>query len=408
MKIGVLTYYRIANFGANLQALSTYMYLNKHGHEPFFIDYNSQEGHNKNDTTNIQVRSHLNFIDKYIVNQSTPCNNITDVLNYVKAHHINGIIVGADAVLQHHPFFDRIKKGKRKPFYIEHVSSDRMYPNAFWGEGLSDMTPMALMSVSSQNTNYHLIPFFTKLKMYKSLSKFKYISVRDDWTKKMLLYIGIDKQNIHMTPDPVFNFNENASVIIPDERSIRNKFNIKRDYVLISLFEQCISYKTLCNIEKMFKKINIDCYALTMPNGINFKHPLKEIQIPLLPHEWYSLIKYSKGYIGSNMHPIVVALHNCVPCYSIDNWGRTDFFGKKINDHSSKVEDILKIYGLSKNKSVIQNGVCNVSAEEVFNSILNFPLKKVKDISDKLSEEYKLMMNSVLKSISESCNIKNY
>lgn len=88
--------------------------------------------------------------------------------------------------------------------------------------------------------------------------------------------------------------------------------------------------------------------------------------------------------------------------------GQNRFFWEKINDHSSKVEDILKIYGLSKNRSVIQNGVCNVSAEEVFNSILNFPLKKVKDISDKLSEEYKLMMNSVLKSISESCNIKNY
>lgn len=36
MKIGVLTYYRTGNFGANLQAVSTYNYLKKKGHEVIF------------------------------------------------------------------------------------------------------------------------------------------------------------------------------------------------------------------------------------------------------------------------------------------------------------------------------------------------------------------------------------
>ena len=38
MKIGILTFYRVANFGANLQALSTYSYLCKHGHEVVFLE----------------------------------------------------------------------------------------------------------------------------------------------------------------------------------------------------------------------------------------------------------------------------------------------------------------------------------------------------------------------------------
>lgn len=37
------------------------------------------------------------------------------------------------------------------------------------------------------------------------------------------------------------------------------------------------------------------------------------ISIPLNPIDWYALIKYSKGYIGERMHPIVVSLHNSVP-----------------------------------------------------------------------------------------------
>lgn len=53
-----------------------------------------------------------------------------------------------------------------------------------------------------------------------------------------------------------------------------------------------------------------------MPTGIGFKHNFDfSITTPLPPLDWYALIKYAKGYIGENMHPIVVALHNAVPCF---------------------------------------------------------------------------------------------
>ena len=37
MNIGILTYYRVANFGANLQAVSTYYYLKNNGYNPLFM-----------------------------------------------------------------------------------------------------------------------------------------------------------------------------------------------------------------------------------------------------------------------------------------------------------------------------------------------------------------------------------
>ena len=41
MRIGILTYYRVPNFGANLQAISTYYCLKKLGHEIVFLNYAS-------------------------------------------------------------------------------------------------------------------------------------------------------------------------------------------------------------------------------------------------------------------------------------------------------------------------------------------------------------------------------
>jgi hypothetical protein len=39
MNIGILTYHFVSNFGANLQTLSTFMYLKKHHYNPIIIDW---------------------------------------------------------------------------------------------------------------------------------------------------------------------------------------------------------------------------------------------------------------------------------------------------------------------------------------------------------------------------------
>ena len=39
MRIGLLTYHWVANYGANLQALSTYCYLDNNGYNPIIINW---------------------------------------------------------------------------------------------------------------------------------------------------------------------------------------------------------------------------------------------------------------------------------------------------------------------------------------------------------------------------------
>ena len=138
MKIGVITYYKAMNFGATLQAVSTYCYLKNHGHEPIFINYIRKEAQEaiakgKGDP---QWKALLDFVNGIITTQTSICETAQEVLQIVKEKQIQGIIVGSDALLQHHPLLSRLHKGRRKPFYVSHVASDRMFPNLFWGYGV--------------------------------------------------------------------------------------------------------------------------------------------------------------------------------------------------------------------------------------------------------------------------------
>ena len=73
MKIGVLTFYRTGNFGANLQAVSTYNYLRKAGHEVVFLHYLSHYTNyveTKSEKVNKQLVEHYRFVDDNIPTQS--------------------------------------------------------------------------------------------------------------------------------------------------------------------------------------------------------------------------------------------------------------------------------------------------------------------------------------------------
>lgn len=397
MIVGVLTFYNVANFGANLQALSTYRYLENGGHTPIFINYNSKKEASLHQSRmeDLQYRTHIEFVKKYIKNQTEECLSIEDVASAIEKHSIEGVIIGSDAVLQHHPVLGNIKLAKRKLFYIHHFLENRMFPNPFWGVGFSQKIPAAMFSVSSQNSEYMFTMPWTKWKMKKALKSLKYISVRDNWTKQMVSYLS--DLDADVTPDPVFAYNFNAPDTIVEKELLLKKFSIPEKYLLVSLKKQSLAIDVLDKIKASFAKEGVVCVALTMPNGIRFKHNFDyEITPPLLPNEWFSLIKNAYGYVGSNMHPIVVSLHNAVPCVSIDNWGRTNFFNKKIDDGSSKVEHIMNEFGVKKNHFMIKKQYCSVSAEEIFDCIKTFPVKDVKDHANIILERYKTAMQNIL------------
>lgn len=401
MRIGVLTYYRVANFGANLQAVSTYRYLKSIGFNPIFIHYMSQQLFDKTDNLyhkNPQIKCHLDFIDEHITNQTSICFSADDINQQIHKHGINSIIVGSDAVLQHHPLISRIYlKGHRfrRRFVIEHIDDERLFPNPFWGCNIDTYVKMAFMSVSSQNSAFKLFSPLLKQDMKRALARYTYISVRDTWTQQMLY--SICRNTYPITPDPVFAFSENAGDIIPTKETILKKYDLPDNYILISFLNANLPDSVIRELKNHSSRFA--CVALPSPLGMRFNHNYDyAIPLPLSPIDWYALIKHSKGYIGNNMHPIVVALENGVPCYSVDNYSNFNILKHPKNDGSSKIMDLLQRFDLQDNHIVPFRVDYTKLAQNMIDTLEKFPKEKVSSISATLYEDYKQMMDSILNS----------
>lgn len=399
MNIGILTFYKVANFGANIQGVSTYYYLKKIGYNPIFLNYVSVKTENSLEESykkSVQTKAHIDFVNSYIENQTENLYNSDDVVAAIDKYHIDAIIIGSDAVVQHHPLLSRIHKGRRKPFYIAHPAPERMFPNPFWGCGFADKIPTVMMSVSSQNSKYSQFSKSLKSRMFETLNNMKYISVRDTWTLNMMKAIGVN-QDVKVTPDPVFAFNYNAGHLVPSEDDIRKRFSLPKDYVLVSLHSQSLTLKTLDELNSMFKAAGKTCVAFPMPGGVRYQHHFDyEIKVPLSSIDWYALIKYASGYVGSNMHPIIVSLHNAVPCFSIDHWGTKDFFNRTVRDGSSKVEHIMGVFGLKNYVKPIDNDICYVKASVIVDAIQKFPCEHVRKVALDKYDEYLKMMGEIM------------
>lgn len=397
MKIGILTYYRVPNFGANLQAISTYNYLKSKGHEVIFLYYLSRYTNYiryKTLKVSVQARTQIDFIDKMLPQNNGRLFSSSAVVEAAQKHGLDAIIIGSDAVLQHFPLCTTLRWGQSLKAWLRPIEGERRFPNAFWGCGISDYFPTAMVSVSSQNSPYKKWTKFTKYRMAKCLNSMQYISVRDKWTQKLVNNVS-PSLNPDITPDPVFAFNQNAGYLIPSKKDICKKFKLSEKYALVGLRINVLTTDTLLDIENRFNERGIECVAFPIGHTIELPYK-KHIRYPLNPLDWYALLKYSSAYIGNNMHPIIVSLHNAVPCFSIDNWGTTNFWGKRINDGSSKVQDILYRYGLEGNRKEIDAGHCNVSATEIFLALDAYDKEKVAEISELQYKRYDEMMTKCL------------
>lgn len=402
MRIGIITYYRVANFGANLQAVSTYRCLERAGHTPIFIHYMSRQLYAATDgfyESDPQIKAHLDFVDSIITRQTETCFTADDINHAIEKHAIEAIIIGSDAVLQHHPLRSRVHLYGRRliRIRIDKVNDERLFPNLFWGFGINTGIKKAFMSVSSQNSQYQYFTSKLRQRMAEALNAFSYISVRDTWTQKMVH--AITGHDVPLTPDPVFASNQNAGDLIPDREQTLRKFNLPEKYVLISFINVRVPDEVIFALKEQFAGV-ADCVALPSPLGIRFTHNYDyEIPMPLSSTDWYALIKYSCGYIGNNMHPIVIALHNGVPCFSIDNYSNYDFWRRPKNDGSSKIEDLLRRFNLSENHIVPYKDNTKGLEKRIYDCITNFPKEDVMRQSEQMYTGYEQMMQDILKTI---------
>lgn len=404
MKIGLIAYPTVCNFGANLQMLSTLEYFRKRDIDIEIINWLplSLEDVYKRGTSEAQYKAHEEFRKKYYT-MSPVCRTAQEVARVIEDDNITSVIVGSDAVAQHHPFFDRIVFPSSRFIRILTLSEDRMFPNVFWGtfqQYLKKKVPVAVMSASSQNSPYKTFSKDIKNEMARCVSEFKYLSVRDEWTQQLYKYVTDGGIVPEITPDPVFAFNYNVD-FVPSREETLNKFSLPERYILVSFNNKMrISEAWVRSFCELAHEQNYACVALTYPNILLYGNVTdKVITTPLDPLDWYAIIKYSCGYVGNNMHPIVVSIHNSVPFFSFDNYGVTHlklFYNKQ----SSKIYDILNRAGFPENRVNVTTFLSQIPKPQVvIEAIIQFDKAKCRSFSILWHDEYVRMMDKITETL---------
>ena len=405
MKIGILAYHAACNYGAFLQLLSTIEYVKKQGDTPRVINWIPKDFRKDYERRSLrEVRDLYAKLREEYFPMTRLCETDKQVADIIEEESIDAVIIGSDAVLQQHPFRERVHFPCRRIIYISHPTSDRMYPNCFWGsfsKHLNSIVPIAVISGSSQDSKYYYIKGKLKSKMEQTVKSFKYISVRDDWTQKMISYLTNGNIIPDITPDPVFALNHNASDMIPSKDYIVNKFHIPDNYIILSFKgAKSVNQAWIDDFQKVANAKGLACVKLPYADAPAFGNIQYSVGNVITPLEWYALIKYSKGYVGNNMHPIVSAIANGVPFFSFDNYGIKSINGKPTNGESSKIYHILKTAGLLQYRVYVDgmNYFCP-DPMTILNYILSFNVDIENEFAIKYYEKYQKMMNHVYNAI---------
>lgn len=396
MKVGILTYHFVSNFGANLQTLSTYKYIENAGHTPIIINWIPEdlEQYYLSNVCDSQNKAHHEFASKHYKNITKICRTSKDIANEIDAFEIDMVIIGSDAVFTYIPKLSRIHLCRRGIIYVKPcIDSD--FPNPFWGDFVhytKRHVKVAVMSASAQNTEYKkIIGRKQKKEFAKAIKSFDYLSVRDVWTQDMLKYLTYGDVCPTITPDPVFAFQYNVE---PEKSNyIRKKLNIDGPYAIVSLTGKYVNEAWLQELEVLFSNSGITLIGLPQTNKPFAPILRNNLSFPLDPLEWYNLIRESVGYIGELMHPVLVSLHNSVPVYVFDKYG----FKKngKFDKCSSKTYQIMSRFGLVSN---YYNSLSHSSFPKpltVYESIISFDSEQCSSFAKIRLDEYKEMMTNI-------------
>lgn len=383
MRIGILTYHWVFNFGANLQTLATINFLRSQGHIPIVINYRPQKTENwYNSIVNPVEIDAFNKYSSRFYYLTDRCEGIEEVKKQIEKFGIESVIIGSDSLFNLiKPYFQW-----RRPKIIK-PGPDHVFPNPFWGNlGCK----YAGLSISSQNCNYKKFKR-ERQEIGEALMAFEYLSVRDNWTQEMVSYLTFGERIPKVTPDPVFSFNKYGKDLILPKSYIMERFNLKGNYILYNPGDKIFSRNWIDSFKTIVNREGLDLVRL--PHTLSGE--VEHIKWPVDPIEWYSLIVHSVGYMGILMHPIIVCLHNSTPFFSIDHYGLS-----KDPLKSSKIYHIIEQAGFLDNYYNLILGGKFPKPETVWKALISFDKKKCTEFAKKQEidciRNYYTALNAIL------------
>lgn len=307
MRIGVLTYHWVYNFGANLQALATCRFFADAGHEVWILNYRPPElvSLYASRVPPAQAEAHERFCGTYLP-QSPVCRSEDELVQFCNATKLDVILTGSDAVFRLSPRLNR---------------EDTRFPNPFWLEWVSKRLqppPMAAsLAASAMGTNYYSVPFSVRQKIGAAIRSLTRVSVRDLWTQLMVLGVTWGRCRPSLCPDPIVVLEDVFQ--IPDTYAAEPTAK-RRQYILLSVYERMLSADWIAEFVAAAHGQGLQVYNLPLPDSPASLPVDRELQLPLSPLEWYCWISCAAGFVGARFHSLVCSMIGAVPFLTFDTY----------------------------------------------------------------------------------------
>lgn len=305
MKIGMLTHHWPPNFGANLQATSTFLLLKKLGHHPIFLNYRPTNMEKKYQSlvTEAQRQQHTDHQNRFY-EQTKVLRSEKELAACCQDSDIDMVLAGSDTIL-------RIREKKQ--------TEECCFPNPFWmlwTEKVNPKPKTAMISASSEGSYYWLFSKGMKQQMNEALLLLNSIAVRDRWTQNMVRYLTRGRITPNITPDPVSVLNS----LLPDSPSEEDEPKaLSKQYVLLHFSPRLYPSSWIKKFAKLAHQQNLQVFTLPNPSRVIDLPVDRQLPLPMSPLEWYFWIRHSAGMICNAFHTVTSCIFNDVPFISVDS-----------------------------------------------------------------------------------------
>lgn len=346
MKIGILTFHRPCNFGANLQAFCSYNALKLLGHNVKVIDYVREADDTY--TSSIprqQFEEHKKFLTEKLSLTKT-VRTTKELQNVVFEEYFDLIVIGADAVW-------RCPK-----------DDDVYFAKWLFEDSRLSHIPVVSLSAAHMGNGFKTLSAQERLTIKDCIVKFKYVTVRDNWTRCAInrdIFNGDDFVKI-ITPDPVMMLDA-----LCDQEWDSQGLEAKK-YYLMSLSKDWAKGRSGCwkrlwfhSFKRIVNRAGYCLVELPLPEGTSGMPFDYSIPYPIHPLQWFLWLKNAKAYCGQRFHSIVSCISAGTPFFSIDVYGNNSikkipldllgFYGTaRKGDENSKINYLLKGSGFEENR----------------------------------------------------------
>ncbi len=300
----MLTHHWPPNFGANLQATSTFLLLKKLGHHPIFLNYRPPKLEKKYRSlvSAEQYQQHVEHANRFY-EQTDVLRSEEDMAACCQDSDIDLVLAGSDTIL-------RVRKKEQ--------TEENRFPNPFWmlwTEKVNPRPKTAMISASSEGIYYRLFSKAVKQKMGEALLRLDSIAVRDRWTQNMVRHLTHGRITPPITPDPVAVLNNLLPDSLPEEVEPKA---LSKQYVLLHFSPRLYPVSWIKEFVNLAHQQHLQVFSLPKPSGMINLPVDRQLPLPMSALEWYFWIQHSRGLICTAFHTVTSCIFNDVPFLSID------------------------------------------------------------------------------------------